>query len=630
VIALDTETCLILPSVLAPPLVCVSWAEGQEAGLLHRTEARDFVFAALGEEETTFANAPFDLAVFIEAWPEIEPIIIRALDDGRIHCVQMREKLSDLVAGTFRFEEDENGDIKYKGYSLDEIARRRLRTGKQFDERRLRYHELYDIPIEQWPEDAQKYAMIDAALTLRVHQAQKDHPNEADQVWAHFALHLISCRGIRTDRDALAKLDAETRTKRDETFPILRAANLARYDSKDDKFKRRTKEAVKRMAKRCLELDIEPKLTKRGMEEAMQGKDVVRHAAEVGVFVSVDAESCSSVDDPVLEAYSRFSRATNLLSSIEALWAGIEIPIQSRFEPLMETGRTSSRGPNIQNPRRAPGVRECFVPREGHVFVAVDVEMAELHTLAQKCIDLFGFSKLGDALNEGKDVHLWLGCMIVGREYDLEAYEAGDEELIVARQLAKVANFGYPGGCGAERFRGIARGYEHPLTKQPIDIDAYQAQRLRALWFQAWPEMHQYFAFVSSCIDDRGWHWALAERAQRLRGRATFTAACNNGFQAPASDGAKAMLVAVTRDQRVGQLRGTYNVNFVHDEIIIETPEHRAHEVGLRAKELMEPAFNVFVPDCPTRVVATAMRRWSKKAKPRYRDGILIPWEDAA
>ena len=48
------------------------------------------------------------------------------------------------------------------------------------------------------------------------------------------------------------------------------------------------------------------------------------------------------------------------------LLKGIKTPVQTRFEPLLETGRTSSSAPNIQNIKRLVGMRECFRPRPGY------------------------------------------------------------------------------------------------------------------------------------------------------------------------------------------------------------------------------------------------------------------------
>lgn len=632
--AVDSETCLIMPGVLAPPLVCVSYAyidgDKERKGLLHRSESLPFLRKVFAPGvHSTYCNAPFDLAVFMRAFPELIRPIFTAMDEGRIHDVAMREKLNDIAAGMFRYEQDENGDWKYKGYALAEISERWGVGGKLHDRWRLRYHELYDTAVEQWPDEAKIYAVRDAVMTLRVHRRQKDHPNEAAQNQAHFALHLASCRGIRTNEERVFDLEAQTRVEIAKHKNILVDSGLVREDGS-----RNTKAAVRRMAK---VMGKRADLTKKGQELAMEGHDVHALALSDGRYVSVARDACWESGDPLLKHYAGYSQANSLLTgAIKHLKMGITTAIQSRFEPLMETGRTSSRKPNIQNPRRAPGVRECFMSRTGY-FVDADISSAELHTLAQDCLDLFGHSALVDALNDGRDVHLWLGAMVVGKSYDEDAYANGDQELIVGRQFGKVGNFGFPGGCGAERFCAIARGYTHPITKEPLELDLYTASRLRATWHKAWPEMQKFFDYVGNCTDARGWNYTRLLRAERMRGRATFPAACNTRFQGPASDGAKAWTWEVCKAQWLGSgaLSESYTVNFIHDELLLEAPIEGAHEIAMELQAIGEEAFNRFVPDCPTTIEALITPLWSKGAKPRWMHGgkrpkdkhdRLVPW----
>jgi DNA polymerase I-like protein with 3'-5' exonuclease and polymerase domains len=248
--------------------------------------------------------------------------------------------------------------------------------------------------------------------------------------------------------------------------------------------------------------------------------------------------------------------------------------------------------------------------------------------LAQVCFDLFKKSALGDALNQGIDVHLWVGAQLMSVSYEdaVELLAAGDPVAKDMRQLAKAANFGYPGGCSAKRFVGIAHAYGVP-------VDLKESARLRALWFRTWPEMRLFFDHVSECTDGDGFYYVKQPRVPRLRSRCTWTSACNSHFQGLAADGAKAALYAVTREQftdRGSDLYNTRCVAFVHDEIILEAPEDQAHRAAMRLKAVMEAEFNAYVPDCPTTAEPTLMRYWSKEAKQIWDGDILVPWEGAA
>jgi hypothetical protein len=118
--------------------------------------------------------------------------------------------------------------------------------------------------------------------------------------------------------------------------------------------------------------------------------------------ISLDADACTGSEDPILVLYSEYqSLAKTLSNDIPMLRAGATMPVHSRFEELKETGRTGSSKPNVQNVRRLPGIRECFMPRPGYVFVDCDFGGLELHTLAQVCMWVLGFSTLGEALKAG-------------------------------------------------------------------------------------------------------------------------------------------------------------------------------------------------------------------------------------
>lgn len=646
--ALDTETMLIFPGVLAPPLVCTSYAVSgaptgpvEDSGIFtHLVENGEGLWEdSLENSHTIFANGPFDLAVVGAKYPRLIPVIFNALDAGTIHDIQTREKLLDLARGTFRFEEDADGKIRAKGYSLAGIAQRRLGRKLDKDTWRLRYHDLWNVPLDQWPQGAKDYAADDAISTLEIFHAQEELKkylgNEVEQVRAHWALHLISCWGFRTNLAAVDRLEKRVREEIDEIREELIVARLIRTDGTRD-----TKKAVARM------VDVmgpECILTSKGLEKVKTmektTRQIIEEAPTTGKFVSLSRESTILSGDETLMQYSRYTKLRNLLTgSVKHLRSGTVTPIQCRYEVLMETGRTSASGPNIQNFRtgrltdedRAAGrtahaVRECFVPRDGCVIIACDYGAAELHTLAQVCFDLFGKSNLMDTLNSGVDVHAWVGSLLSGISLDdmMELLGENDGHAKSMRQLAKAANFGFPGGCSAKRFMGIAHSYGVK------NLDLRAAAKVKKLWFHAWPEMRSYFDYISECVDNQGWHYVKQARVERIRARCTYTSACNSHFQGLAADGAKTALYEVAKAQMVGDsdLYGTRTVAFIHDELLVECPEEHAHEAAMELQRVMEIEFNRFVPDCPAKAEPTIMRAWTKSARQVWVDDRLMPWE---
>lgn len=673
--ALDTETTLILPGIYVPRLVCVSWASAKGAGVLHRNDprARQLVREAF-TGHTTFANAPFDLAVFLRWDESLEDVIWDALEQGRVHDVQTRQKLIDIAAGRYRKEYDDEGNVRRVNYSLAELTRRLL--GRSMDKTtwRLRYHDLIDTPMEQWPKGALEYATDDAVATLEIHHLQErvrdgaescvldDEPYEER---AHWALHLTSSYGLHTNSEVVQRLEDGAREKIAELGAYLREHGLI-----DDKGKRDTK-AAKAIMREVIEWD-EIELAPKGKQLLAEYPSLEegRRAAIAQGLISLAETPCVESGDDRLIAYTQYAKLQNVLrKDVKFLKLGTVTPLQTRFELLMETGRTSSSAPNVQNLRRdmeifdirdetgevvgrsAPGVRDCFEPREGCWYFSADYSSAELVSLAQVCISMLGYSQLGELLNSGKDPHLWLAAKIAKISYDdafalrqgkvsqlhlEDGRKLSGKQIKHYRQMAKAASFGYPGGMGPRRFIGYAKGYGLELT-----LGA--AVELRDTWLSAFPEMHDYFQAVRkySYVERDGIieyeryyvEQGISTFRHRLRGGCSFPQAANSRFQGLTADYAKHALWATVREQfRVpsSPLYGTATVNFVHDEILGEAPIEQAPEAAERLAEVMVEVAQRYTPDVKIQADPVVMRWWAKGAETKRVNGRLVPCEGGA
>jgi len=673
--ALDTETTLIFPGRLVPMMVCVSWATEAGSGVLHRNdpEARRLVHKAF-EGHTVFANAPFDLAVFLRWDPSLHDAIWQALEEGRVHDVQTRQKLIDIAAGMYRKEVDEDGNVKRVNYSLAELVRRIFRRTMDKDTWRLRYHDLIDVDIEHWPDGALKYATDDAEATLAVFDMQERvrEPDERScvlddepyEVRAHWSLHLASSYGLHTNPEVVARLRKGTEEKIAELTEELRKHKLV-----DSKGKRNTGRAKQIMRQVVDPEDIE--LTPAGAKLVAQltGEDgddleTARAKAIKDGHISLSETPCMESGDSRLIAYTQYAKLQNVLKKdVKFLERGSVTPIQTRFEILMETGRTSSSGPNVQNLRRdmdifdivdetgqvvgrsAPGVRDCFEPRDGYWFFAADFSSAELVSLAQVCLRLVGHSRLAELLNDGVDPHLWLAANVARVSYDdalalrtgkVSAIHFEDGQKITAkqikhyRQMGKAASFGYPGGMGPKRFIGYAKGYG-------LELSLEQAIELRDTWRNAFPEMEEYHRKVKSFtyVDDEFFetikHFVPPTGFRhRLRSGCTFPQAANSRFQGHTADYAKHALYEVTREQFCepsSALYGTACVNFVHDEIVGEALIEQAPAAADRLAEVMVGVGKRYCPDVRLVAEPVVMRWWAKGAETRRVNGVLVPHE---
>jgi DNA polymerase-1 len=287
------------------------------------------------------------------------------------------------------------------------------------------------------------------------------------------------------------------------------------------------------------------------------------------------------------------------------------------------------------------GIRECFIPRDGHLFAFADYSGLELCTVAQVCLSVLGKSKLAEDLNAGVDVHCKVAANLQGISYEeavawYDDYEHPDWQTIYKkRQTAKAANFGFPGGCG------IARMIVEARSKYGVDLDEDQARDLKDAWITAYPEFWDYFRMVDERVKaDLPFEQLFSGR---LRGGCGFTDGANTLFQGLGGDAAKAAGFALTRECRIGKgpLRGGHPIVFAHDEFWVEVLAERAQEAAKEVGRIMVEAAKPYLRDVPVKAEPGLAKRWSKKAKAFYapcgqaccedkkrcKKGELIPWD---
>ena len=624
----DSETWPIAPGLQCPPMVCCQFMSRTPPTILVGDKIREMLVQVIERKITTAGfNTSFDLACAADGDPELLAMIFEAYGADRVQCLLVREKLIDIAKGN---------NTKAPYGLLDVLRRRRIKTtltkeAKSADAWRARYHELADVPLDDWPQAAKDYALEDVRVLAPLHAAQEQDSwalaDQYRQARADFVLQLTKCWGLMVD-----PLHVETfrRVVVEEALDLvdaLQAAALVRADGSKD-----TKAAKARMVAICAEAGLPVKVTKTGKDKGLEGAEAIAAG-----YVALDADACASSGDPTLRKYARYTSLSSLRARgwrlLQAAQAGV--PVQARFDVLKETGRTSCSkgdvkvgrplmafGDQIQNMNRDPGPRECYVPRAGSLILSVDFTAAELHTLAQVCIWMGIGSNLAPVLMSDRDVHLNFGAQINGWDYDWAAAHHKTRQVKDARQMAKVPHFGFPGGMGIAKFRQWAAAtYDVVLTEQ-------QAQDLKGYWFAAYPEMRAYFRIISDMCD-RG-DPLIHFKSKRYRKNIWFTNACNSYFQGLAADMGKAAGWELARACYLpgSILTGCRIINFVHDEWILEVPEDTAHECAMEVVRIMDAAGREWCPDVPCSSEPALSRRWRKGAEPVYVDGKLIPWED--
>jgi len=351
-----------------------------------------------------------------------------------------------------------------------------------------------------------------------------------------------------------------------------------------------------------------------------------------GKNISTSRETLMATDDYGLHAVAECVRVGKVLTTyVPVLERGTVVPINCRYNPIIETFRTSCSKPNLQNPPRKGGVRECFVARAGSVFDFCDYDTLEMRTLAQICIDLFGYSFIADSIRAGRDLHVDFAADMTGIDYDqaFALVQSGDSAMKETRQFCKIANYGLAGGMGSNTLVQYAKNAK-------IIITLATAQKLYDGYRAKWREMVPYFSYCGSLCREDSARYVQFIRSNMIRGDVRYTSVCNGFFQHLAAMGAKDAAYRVTRECYVGvetdsgrpsALRGCRPWLFAHDEIGMENPYtgERGSAASYRLQTVMEKTMQQWCPDVPITASVAKCKRWYKGADPVIQDGILVP-----
>jgi hypothetical protein len=423
VVAFDTETALIRPALLAPPLVVVTWQRpGLDPRIIHHTQAESTLREWLESDAVIVGhNVAYDMAVIGQRFPALMPLIFKAYEDDRVTCTQIRQQLLDIAGGIYRGRHVGKGVYVREEYTLERLAKRCAGIELQKDAWRMSYAEFIDVPLTRWtaraievqamarvrlallearqvsrdeqkahqkeidglrsmidspPDQCLRYPLEDARATLAVYQAQEKHahPWLADQFrqsYAYFCLHLSSAWGLRTDSEGVEVLRKEVSEQLAEVEEHLKEIGLVRADGTRD-----TKAAKLRMIEICRREKIE--IPRTDAHDAFKGKpleafaeiaaakkckaadgSVPRSVDECVEHVCLDEDACTRSEDDVLKEYAELSTLKKVLSN------DVEALAKGVMWPvhtrygLAETGRTTSSKPNIQNWVRQRKCKRC-------------------------------------------------------------------------------------------------------------------------------------------------------------------------------------------------------------------------------------------------------------------------------
>ena len=279
----------------------------------------------------------------------------------------------------------------------------------------------------------------------------------------------------------------------------------------------------------------------------------------------------------------------NFLTSLQEL-ADDKSRVHCSLNLNTETGRLSSRRPNLQNQpaleKDKYQIRKAFEASPGHSLIVADYGQLELRLLASmtKCTSMI------DAFEAGGDFHSrtaidmfdYVKEKVDSGEALLEwDYENGEppkplvKDLFASeRRKAKTLNFSIAYGKTAH---GLSEDWG--VTKE-------EANKMLQAWYEARPEVRDWQANTKKTAREKGYTRTLMGRyrdlpAAQLKNKKYLggaeRASINTPVQGGAADVAMMAMNKINDNEKLKNL-GWILLLQVHDEVMLEGPEETAEE----------------------------------------------------
>lgn len=376
-------------------------------------------------------------------------------------------------------------------------------------------------------------------------------------------------------------------------------------------------------------------------------KQVIEAFSKIGHSLSSTGEATlSKIAHPLAEAILAYRGIIKLQGTYTTnLYEFTDVRdgntiVHSSFNTIgADTGRMSSKNPNLQNIPRDPAYRAMFVARPGHKMISVDYSQQEVRILAVLARD----QTMIEAFKSGKDFYALMASIVFNLPYDncvkggphsdkrnqmkavvlglnysmgvktlamdLGLSEAETQTIIDKFNLAcpKVAGFqkhcldfakthgfnetlfkhrryykglGYA-ARGLNRFEIFGPGLKNgDVTEEEVvqTLNSFGNNRYRIKEFIAdlqKPANKKDTKHLAIYVNDRE-SAAFAEERQ-----------CTNSvIQGTGAEMTKLAIIVTGDDPELAALNARM-INFVHDEIIIEAPIETAERAGWRLAEIM-------------------------------------------
>jgi DNA polymerase I len=265
-------------------------------------------------------------------------------------------------------------------------------------------------------------------------------------------------------------------------------------------------------------------------------------------------------------------------------------------QTVAETGRLSSKDPNLQNiPVRIEEgrrIRRAFVPAEGHVLLAADYSQIELRVVAHYS----GDAALKEAFATDQDIHTRTASVV----WDVPMDQVTSE----MRRKAKAVNFGLIYG---QTDYGLARSVGMSRAEAKVFIETY---------FEKFAGVREYMEAKKAEAREKGFVTTLDGRKRPLPeiNHRIFTIrqnaermAINTPIQGTAADMMKRAMIDVYGALKASGLKARMILQ-VHDELVFECPLDEVEPLKSLVKAQMEQAMPELT--VPLKVEVKVGRDW--------------------
>jgi DNA polymerase-1 len=253
-------------------------------------------------------------------------------------------------------------------------------------------------------------------------------------------------------------------------------------------------------------------------------------------------------------------------------------------QTLTTTGRLSSSDPNLQNipirSERSKAIRDVFVAAPGYKLIGADYSQIELRLLAH----LSGDPDLIQAFNDGIDIHSNTAMKIFDKKID--------EITARERALAKTVNFSIV--YGVTPF-GLSQDLKSSVDTAAEYINSYYEHYAKVKpYLESLIEKAKKDGYVETMFGRRRYIPELNSSQFHTRSFGE-RAAMNAPLQGSAADLIKLAMNRIDRILEQQNLQARFILQ-VHDELILELPEHEVEQVSQILQNGMESVAELKIP----------------------------------